>query len=325
MGVTLALCVGGIIALLIGAELIVRYAAVLAARLGIPPIVVRLTVVALGTSAPELAIGIEAVQQGADTLTIGNITGANTFNLLFALGLSALILPLSLRMQTLRFELPAMIAAALAMLAVAWDGAITRLEGALLVVAGLFYTGTIVYLTRRERKAVQAEFVREYGDDGESRRLMLDGIKILAALGAGIVLVVVGADWLVRGASDLARAWGVSEAFIGLTIVAIGTSSPELVTTIVSTLKKQRDIAIGNLLGSSVYNIVFILGIISLVPVGGVVVSRELVTLNIPVMVAAAVICAPAFITGRRLSRLEGGCFVAAYVIYMTYLVATQT
>lgn len=325
MGMTLLLCGGGLVALLIGAELIVRYGSALAARLGIPPIAVGLTVVAIGTSAPELAIGSEAVQSGADTLMVGNIAGANTFNLLFALGLSALILPLPLRLQTVRFDLPAMIAAALAMLVVAWDGVITRMEGALLIGAGFVYSGIIVAMARRERKAIQAEFAREFGDPLAGAGPVLDMIKIVSALGVGIAIVVFGADWLVEGASNLARIWGVSDAFIGLTIVAIGTSSPELVTTIVSTLKKERDIAIGNILGSSVYNIVFILGVICLVPAQGVAVSRELIAINIPVMAAAALACAPAFLTGRQVSRLEGGFFVAAYLGYMAYLVMASS
>lgn len=321
---TLLLCAAGLVALVFGAELITRYGAALAARIGVPPIVVGLTVVAVGTSAPELAIGIEAVKQGADTLTIGNIAGANTLNLLFALGVSALILPLPFRMQTLRFELPSMIVAALAMLAVAWDGVITHWEAGLLVTAGLCYTAVIVVLARRERQAILAEFAQEYGEPKAAQSGWLELLKTFGALVLGLVIILFGADWLVEGASRLARAWGVSEAFIGLTIVAIGTSAPELTTTIISTLRNERDIAIGNLLGSSVYNIVFILGLITLSSDQGVAVSRELVTINIPVMVAAAIVCAPAFMTGRELSRAEGGCFAAAYLGYLAFMIATS-
>lgn len=324
MASTLLLCAVGLAALIVGAELITRHGAKLAARLGVPPVVIGLTIVAVGTSAPELAIGLEAIHQGADTLTIGNITGANTLNLLLALGVSALILPLPLRMQTLRFELPSMIAAAFAMLAAAWDGVIERWEAVLLIAAGLAYTAAIVQLARRERRAILAEFAQEFGAAAAPRPSALTTLTTLGALAAGLVIIVLGADWLVRGASELARMWGVSDAFIGLTIVAIGTSAPELTTTIVSTLKNERDIAIGNLLGSGVYNIVFILGIIGVAADGGVTVSRELVHINIPVMAAAAVACAPAFVTGRQLTRFEGGCFVAAYLAYVIYLIAAS-
>lgn len=314
----LLLCAGGLAVLVVGAELITRGGGRLAARLGVAPIVIGLTIVALGTSAPELAVGIEAVRQGADALAVGNIAGTNTVNLLLILGLSALIKPLPLRLQSVKVDLPLMVAAALAMFAMAWDGVMTRTEGALLVCGGLVYTAVVLGVSRGERKAIQKEFATEYAAAKGG------AVSSFAALAAGIAIVVLGADWLVRGAEDLARLWGVSDAFIGLTIVAIGTSSPELVTTIVSTLKNERDIAVGNLLGSSVYNIVFILGITCLVPEDGVSVARELIWIDIPVMAAASLACVPVFLSGRKITRWEGGLFVAAYLVYLTYLIAAR-
>lgn len=325
MDVTLALCAAGLVALLLGAEFITRGGGALAAQLGIPPIVIGLTVVAVGTSAPELAVGIEAVLQGADTLAVGNIAGTNTVNLLLILGLSALILPLPLHLQTVRLDLPVMIAAALAMAVMAWDGVITRMEGAILIGAGVLYTGAVVLAALRERQAIRAEFAEEYADPTPGENTALESLGSFVALVAGIVVIVVGADWLVRGGTDLARLWGVSDAFIGLTIVAIGTSAPELATTIISTIKKERDIAVGNLLGSSVYNIVFILGATCLVSADGVAVSSELIRIDIPVMAAAAFVCAPVFLSGQRISRIEGGCFVAAYCVYLAYLIIART
>jgi cation:H+ antiporter len=146
-----------------------------------------------------------------------------------------------------------------------------------------------------------------------------------ALLAVSIAVIVVGADWLVDGAVGLARTLGVSEGFIGLTVVAIGTSSPELVTTVVSTMRRQRDIAIGNLLGSSIYNILFILGATALAPEAGIHIAPLLVHVDIPVMAAVAIACAPVFANGLRVTRFEGGLFVGAYAVYLTYLLAART
>ncbi len=313
----------GIGALIAGAEFLVRGGSRLAARLGVPPIVIGLTLVAVGTSTPELAVGIEAVRSGNGALAVGNITGSNTVNILLILGLSALLEPLALRLQTIRLELPAMVLTALLLMAMAWNGVLSRAEGAVMVGAGLLYTVLIIYASRKESRAARADFTREYGlpPNGSGRETM----RNLGALMLGIIMTVVGADWFVDGAVGLARAMGVSDAFIGLTIVAVGTSAPELVTTIIGTLKHERDIAVGNLIGSSVYNILIILGITCLVPSSGVAVDRKLILVDIPVMAAVALVCVPVFISGRRVTRVEGGLFVAAYLIYLGYLVLKRT
>ncbi|MGB3834391.1 MAG: calcium/sodium antiporter [Mesorhizobium sp.] len=319
----LAWCFLGLVALVAGAEMVVRGGSRLAGLIGIPPILIGLTIVAVGTSTPELAVGIEAALHGNGSLAVGNIAGTNTFNILFILGLSALLMPLSLEMRTLRFDLPVMTVAALALLAMAWNGVLTRVEGALLVAGGILYTGAIIRWARRESRAVIAEFSREYPVPPPNGGLRKAGPS-LSLLVAGIVVIVIGADWLVGGAVDLARMIGVSDAFIGLTVVAIGTSSPELVTTVVSTLRQERDIAVGNLIGSSVYNILFILGMTAMAPAGGIVVEPALIHVDIPVMSAAAIACIPVFLSGRRVSRAEGGAFVVAYLAYLTYLVVAR-
>ena len=316
--------VAGIALLIVGAEVVVRRGSMLAARLGVPPMVIGVTIVAIGTSAPELASGIEAALEGNGSLAVGNVAGTNTVNILFILGLSAAIDPLTLTVQTLRSALPLMVTAALVLLAMAWDGVLSRAEGLLLVAGAVLYSTAIVYSTRRESRAVRAEFAQEYGTPRrgyDSREV----VTSLAALTAGIVTIVVGADWLVDGAVDLARLLGVSDAFIGLTIVAIGTSSPELVTAVVATMKKERDIAVGNLLGSSVYNIVLILGVTCLVPSSGILVEPALVRVDIPVMTAVALVAVPVFVSGRQVSRLEGALFVSAYIAYLAYLVLART
>jgi cation:H+ antiporter len=324
MIVALAWCIAGILIVIAGAEIVVRAGADLAARLGVSSLVIGLTVVALGTSTPELAVGIDAALQGSGSLAVGNIAGTNTFNLLFILGLSAWIAPLALRMQTLRFDLPIMMASAVALMVLSWDGVLTRTEGTLMVAAAMIYTLAVIRVGRRESRAVKARYVSEFAVPRRERGER-QVIRSLAALITGIAVIVVGADWLVDGAVALARSLGVSDALIGLTVVAIGTSMPELVTTIVGTLRKERDIAIGNLLGSSIYNILVILGITSLVSSSGMHIDPELIRIDIPVMTAVACICAPVFLSGGRVARIEGAVFVGAYIAYLTYLVATRT
>lgn len=311
----------GLAALVVGAEFVVRGGSRLATRLGISPIVVGLTVVSVGTSTPELAVGIEAAIQGDGALAVGNIAGTNIVNLLLILGLSAAIRPLVLQLQTLRVDLPMMAAAAVVLLVMSLDGYLSRLEGVVLLVGALAYTVVVVRLARRESVAVQVEYAHEYpkpDGDHARRHVAVDA----AVLVGGIVIVVLGADWLVDGAVVLARTLGVSEAVIGLTIVAIGTSAPELVTTIVSTIRGDRDIAIGNLIGSSVYNIALILG--TTAAVAPIVIVPELVRIDLPLMTAVTLLCVPVFVTGRRVARLEGFLFVSAYLVYLAYLILVR-
>ena len=313
----------GLVLLVGGAELIVRGGSRIAGYLGIRPIVVGLTVVSVGTSTPELAVGIEAAVQGAGPLAVGNITGTNIVNILLILGTSALLQPLALERRTLRFDLPLMTVSALALLMMSIDGILTRLEGAVLLTSAVIYTVLLVIWSRQESRQVRAEYRNEYGIPVARRSAGEVAYAALMLVG-GIAVVVLGSDWLVMGAVDLARMLGVSEAFIGLTIVAIGTSSPELVTTIVGTLKGDRDIAIGNLLGSSIYNILAILGITCLVPAAGLTVGPNLVRIDIPVMVAVTLVAIPVFVSGRRVTRGEGLLFVTAYVVYVVYLLLTR-
>ncbi|MEV1128715.1 calcium/sodium antiporter [Agromyces sp. NPDC049794] len=316
----------GLLATIGGAELLVRGGTRLAARLGISPMVIGVTVVSIGTSTPELAIGIDSALQGSGSLALGNIVGANTLNLLLVMGLAALIRPLTLRSQALRLDLPVMVAAAVLVFAVAIDGVVTRLDGVVLLALGLLYTILVVRAARRETVATRAEFEREFGGPrvrtvASSRRTIRDAVWLVAGIG----IIVVGADWLVSGAVDLARGLRVSEAVIGLTIVAIGTTAPELVTAIVATVRRERDIAVGNLIGSSIYNIGLILGTTSVVAVGGIRVDPDLLWVGLPVMVAATVATALAFLTGGRMRRPEGAVFVVAYVAYLGTFVFLRT
>jgi cation:H+ antiporter len=244
---------------------------------------------------------------------------------LLILGIAALIRPLTLRSHAIRLDLPAMVAAALVLLLLCADGVVTRFDGALLILLGVVYTALIVRAARREGLAARAEFAREFGEPrarvaAARRHAVRDAVQLVAGIG----IVVVGAAGLVNGAVALAEGFGIPVSVIGLTIVAIGTSSPELVTAIVATIRRERDIAVGNLLGSSVFNILFVFGITSLVPAEGIPVDRGILTVDLPVMVAATIACIPVFLTGRRMQRIEGAAFVVAYLVYLTSLLVLR-
>lgn len=315
--------VTGLIALILGAEMVVRGASRLAAMLGVKPLVLGLTVVSIGTSLPELAIGITASMQGSGSLAVGNIAGTNMVNILFILGLSALLQPLPLHLQVLKLDLPMMVIASAMMTGLALDGTLTPLDGGLMFVAAVLYTIALLRISRRESRAVEKEFEDMCGIDAITRRQREKQarLKYAVMLVAGMGITVTGADWMVTGAIGIARTLNISDALIGLTIVAIGTSSPELATTVVATIRKERDVAVGNLLGSSIYNILVILGITCMVSPGGLPVTRELMLFDIPLMTGVALICVPLFLRSKRISRVEGGVGVALYLIYLLWLI----
>lgn len=320
------LLLAGLLLVVLGAELVLKSATHIANMLNVNPIVIGLTLVSVGTSLPEMAIGITAASEGKGTLAVGNVVGANIMMLLLVLGLSAAIRPLPIQPYSLRLEVPAMIGAALALIVSSLDGVLTRTEGALLVAAALVYSALIVRSSRRGRRPMAGELLDEYAQPlpplaERRKRLVLHG----ALLALGIALTIPGADWLVAGASALAARFGVSDAVIGLTIVALGTSTPELVTTVVGTLRGDRDVAIGNLLGSGVYNILAILGTVMLVSPQPIDVSRELLLIDLPIAAAVALVCWPVFRSGHVISRAEGLVFVGAYLLYLAVLVLTRT
>lgn len=322
----LLIFLGGLVVVVLGAEMLLRGAARLAAMLRISPIIIGLTVVSVGTSTPELAVGITAVHEGKGALAVGNIAGTNMLNILFILGLSALIRPLPTRLLSVRLDVPVMIASALALIIMSLDGVLSSTEGALLLLGAVFYTLALVKVSQRERAALKREFSHEFGEtDVGTPQGWQAGAWNTVLLLAGMALTVLGAQLLVAGAVGLAQSFGVSEAFIGLTVVAIGTSAPELVTTLVSTFRNERDVAIGNLIGSSIYNIVVILGLTMLVASEGVDVSREILLIDLPLAALVAVACLPVFRSDRMVSRAEGGSFVVAYLLYLAMLVMLRT
>lgn len=315
---SLLTAVAGLALLLAGAEVLVRAGTRVATRLGIPPIVIGLTVVSVGTSLPELAIGVDAARSGSPGLATGNIVGTNLVNLLVVLGVGALLRPVLFDRRTLRFDLPCMVGAALLLWVLARDGVLTTGEGVLLVAVAVGYTVAVVVLARRAPASVGA-LVAESEPVGP-RPGWLDPVLLLGS----IVVIVLGAELLVEGAAGGARALGVSEAVIGLTVVALGTSAPELVTTVVSTLRGNAEMAVGNVIGSSVYNIALVLGVTVLAVPQGLVVPAEVLDADLVLMVGATLVALPLFLTGARLSRLEGGLMVASYAGYLTWLLSTR-
>lgn len=318
---TLLLFVLGLVLLVVGAELLVRGASRLAAAFGISPLVIGLTVVAYGTSTPELAVSVMAGLEGRADLAVGNVVGSNICNILLILGSCAALAPLVVQAQIVRREVPILLGASVAAGLLALDGRISALDGALLTAGILVYTVGSIVQSRRESAAVQAEYAQEYGAGGRSPH---GGAAIAAQLGliaGGLAALMLGSRWLVQGAVAAAQALGVSEVVIGLTVVAVGTSLPELATSLLATVRGERDIAIGNVVGSNIYNLLAILGIASLVTPGGLVVAESIRHFDGPVMLAVAFACLPLFLSGSRLERWEGFVFVAYYAAYTAYLV----
>lgn len=294
-----------------GAEGLVRGASSLALRLGMTPLVIGLTVVAFGTSMPELVVSVEAALAGKGSLAVGNVVGSNIGNVGLILGLSALIAPLAVQARIIRLDMPLLVLVSAGVAVLLLDGAMGRGEAALLVGSLLLYVGFTVRASRRESAAVAKEF--EEGLARPTGSAALDAVLVLG----GLALLAIGARLLVSGATTIAEAAGVEEAVIGLTVVAIGTSLPELATSVVAALKGEGDIAVGNVVGSNLFNILGILGIAALVrPLS----SGGIGAVDLWVMLGAAVLLLPMMWTGRRVSRLEGGVLVAGYVAYVAYL-----
>ena len=306
---------GGLLLLVVGAQTLVRGASRLARAAGVSPLVVGLTVVAYGTSSPEIAVSAKAAWAGQADLALGNVVGSNLFNVLLILGVSALVVPLSISARLVRIEVPILIGVSLLPLVLGLDGRIGRLDGLFLVAGALAYTAFQVRVARKDAMALPAS--RSSGGHAASRASVLAGA---AATALGLAVLVIGSRWLVAGASALARAVGMSELVIGLTIVAAGTSLPEAATSILAAARGERDIAVGNVVGSNLFNVLAVLGIAAATAPGGVPVSPAALRFDFPVMVAVAVACLPIFASGSRIARWEGALFVAYYAAYVAYL-----
>lgn len=307
----------GLLALVVGAEALVRGASRLAVSWGISPLVVGLTVVAFGTSAPEMAVSVDAALAGSSDLAIGNVIGSNVANILLILGISALVAPLLVAEQIIRQEIPVMIGASLLVVVMALDGGIGRIEAVLLFALVIAYTVFLVIQSRRATQATEEEFATEIPTSQWDRHW---GVQAVLVIG-GLALLVLGADWLVGAAVAFAKVMGVSDLVIGLTVVAVGTSMPEIATSLIAALRGQRDIAVGNVVGSNIFNLLAVLGAAGIVSTGGLVVPDAARNFDLWVMLAVAFACLPILLTGREIARWEGGVFLGYYAAYVLYLI----
>jgi cation:H+ antiporter len=298
----------GLIALIIGGETIVRAGSKLAARIGVSPMIIGLTIVSLGTSAPEMAISINAALRGNGELAIANITGTNTLTLLLILGITALIAPIEIQTPAIRLELPVMIIGALALFVFALDLQLNVTDGIFLGLTGIVYLGLLYRNSRQEMAEAEKD---------NSSRVWVQSL----ILAAGLVLLIVGSDWMVTGAVEIATALGVSEAVIGLTIVSIGTSAPEIVTSIVASIRNQRDMAIGNLLGSVIFNVSLVGAVAAMVAPEGIALLDSTNAFSMWSFLAANLLMIPVFIWGKKIFRTEGAVLSVLYVAYLGYLI----
>lgn len=318
---TIVFLVMGLTLLVAGAEFLVRGAARLAAAAGISSLVVGLTVVSFGTSAPELAVSVVSAFEGEADLALGNVVGSNIINVLVILGMSALVIPLVVAQQLVRFDVPVMIGISLLLYGLGMDGSIGRIDGVILFSGVIAYT---VFLIRQSRKEgstdVQEQYEKEFGDKKLGGHLKNVGLVV-----AGLVGLTLGSKWLVDSAITIAQVFGVSEMVIGLTVVALGTSLPEMATSVVAAIRGERDIAVGNVVGSNIFNILCVLGFGSIVAPAGIEVSKAALGFDIPVMIAVAVACLPVFFAGYSITRVNGAAFLIYYGVYLTYVIFTAT
>ncbi|MGB5735423.1 MAG: calcium/sodium antiporter [Thiohalocapsa sp.] len=317
----------GLVGLIIGGDLLVRGASKLAAAARISPLVIGITVVSFGTSAPELAVTVQAAIAGSPELAVGNVVGSNIANVLLILGAAALIAPLAVQSRIVKVDLPMIFGAALAFWLMALDGVISWVDGAILFAALLVYLVWSIKQGSGEQEEVQQQFSdaaeqkSKQPKGGKTMRLAKQGLLLVG----GLVILVISAQGMVAGSTEIARHFGVSDLVIGLTVVAIGTSLPELVASVVASWRGQGDIAVGNVVGSNLFNILAVLGIGAMVAPDGIPVPRDALYLDIPIMIAVTFACLPVFFTGCRINRAEGAVLLGYFIAYTTYVVMGAT
>lgn len=305
------LIAGGFVLLYLGGEWLVRGAGDLALRLGMSPFLVGMTVVAFATSSPELAVSLDAALRGVHGVAVGNVVGSNICNIALVMGLAATIRPIEVEARVIAVDVPLLIVATAGMAFVLWNGHISRLEGMLLVVGLVIFIWQNVRLARKERARVREEFEHAAPKPGKSPW------SDFALVGAGIVALVGGGYFFVRGAILLAELLNVAPAIISLSVVALGTSLPELATSLVATLRREDDITAGNVIGSNFFNILAILGITALIQP----LDRAGVTLvDLGVMVGVTILLLPLMFSRRRIGRGEGVLLLMIYVGYIWWL-----
>lgn len=316
---TILLFLAGLVLLILGAELLVRGASRLAAAFGVSPLVIGLTIVAIGTASPEIAVSLQAAANGQADLTLGNVLGSNIFNILFILGVTSIVAPIVIAEQLIRKDAPILLGVSLLTFALAFDGNLGAMDGAILGLLLAAYITFALKQSRSESKIVQKEYAEEYAQK-EPRTLRNTVINIVFIL-IGLGLLIFGSNWLVDSAVQIARVLGVSELVIGLTIVAVGTSLPEVATSVIAALKGESDIAVGNAVGSNIFNLLGVLGIGALVSPDGIAVAERVLQFDMLAMVFVALVTLPVFYLDRRISRMEGALLLTYYIMYVGHVI----
>ena len=312
---TALLLLAGLALLVVGGEILVRGAGALARSFGISPLVIGLTVVSFATSTPELAVTLRATLAGNPGIAVGNVIGSNTANILLVLGIAGLITPLAVRLPVVRRDVPVLVGISVLLVLLSMGGVVTRVDGLVLVALLVAYSVWAVARSRRHGK-----------DDGDVVVPVLGtapGPRVPLALvlvAAGVVMLVLGARWVVDGATEIAGALGMSDMVIGLTVVAVGTSLPELATSVIAAVRGDVQMAVGNAVGSCIFNIGAVMGLTAVIAPEGVPIAASAVRFDLPVMVAVALALLPIAFTGLRIARWEAGLFVLLYAAYVTYL-----
>jgi cation:H+ antiporter len=304
--------------LILGAELSVRAAVGLARILQTRPLFLGLTVVALGSSAPQMAVGLQAAFSGSSDIAVGSVVGSNIFNVLVTLGLSALIIPLRVARQLVRVDIPLMIAATALVTALSWNGVLSGLEGAILL---LGLAGYLIVVLRQFAHGTR--HVHPVAD--KPRRPLRPLLMRLSMMIGGLVLMIYGSRFLVNAATVIAQDLGLSERVIGLTVIGIATSLPALMTSLIAALRGERDIAVGNVIGSNLFNLLGVLGATALISPEPLSISPNALDFDLPVMLVTAALALPMFYSGYRLTRLEGLLLLALYVVYGLHIVSFTT
>lgn len=308
----------GLLLMIIGAQLSVRAAVALAALLKTRPLFLGLTVVALGSSAPQLAVGLQAAFTDSTDIAVGSVIGSNIFNVLVTLGLSALIIPLRVARQLVRVDLPLMIAATALVAALAWNGELSALDGVVLLLGMAGYLFVVVRQFAHGARHVPRT-------DLEPRRRIGPLLGRLVLMTCGLALLTFGSHLLVGAAVSVAQDLGLSERVIGLTVIAVATSLPALMTSLVAALRGERDIAVGNIIGSNLFNLLGVLGITALTSTGPLSISPNALDFDLPVMLGVAALCVPLFYSGYRITRLEGLLLLGLYAVYGLHIVSFTT
>lgn len=305
----------GLCLLIFGAELMVRAAVRLAARLHVRPLIIGLTVVAFGSSAPQMAVSLQAAQAHTPDIAVGSVIGSSIFNILVTLGLSALIIPLRVSRQLVRLDIPLMIGASLLVFLLAWNEELGRLDGILLLSALALYLGLLLRQSRHS--------VRPHAELPETAPASWF-VSVLMII-VGLAMLVFAGRLLLGAAVVVATDLGFSERVIGLTVVAVGTSLPELATSLIAALRGQRDIAVGNVIGANLFNLLGVLGLTALIAPMPLSVSPNALDFDLPVMLGVAVLCLPVFYSGYRVTRVEGLLLLGLYLVYGLHVVSFTT